>query len=234
MVADGSERATSLRSLFTTFSDRFEVVEIADISRDQVGDALKGVWAVIHLAYYAPRKDEKPEEMINGTINGSLNIIKQAEAAGAKHVVVTGSVAAVHNPQGTYKHDDWNPTTKEEAISSGDFLKIYSAAKKYSELAIWEWAEAHPHVEVTTSAQFYLSAATACKQLHTVYGPWAKGLVLPTPNFAAMTPTFWNLIKPDGAFTLFPGHADVRDVAKAHLGAITHPVPTSQIGRKRL
>ncbi|ESK92027.1 nad dependent epimerase [Moniliophthora roreri MCA 2997] len=216
------EKVASLRKSFTTFSDRFEVVEIADIGRDQVRDALKGVWALIHLAYYSPRKDEKPEEMINGTINGSMNIIRQAEAAGVKHVVVTGSVAAVRNPQGTFNHDDWNPITKEEAISSGDFLNIYSAAKKYNELAVWEWAETHPHVEVTTISP------------PAVYGPWARGLVLPTPNFSAMTPVFWNLIKPDGAFTLFPVYADVRDVAKAHLRAITHPVPTSRVGRKRL
>ena len=27
----------------------------------------------------------------------------------------------------------------------------YAASKKYAELAVWEWAEAHPHVDVTTS-----------------------------------------------------------------------------------
>lgn len=45
---------------------------------------------------------------------------------------------------------DWNPVTKEEAIASGDKMAVYSASKKYSELALWEWAKEHPHVEVAT------------------------------------------------------------------------------------
>ena len=28
---------------------------------------------------------------------------------------------------------------------------IYVASKKFAELAVWEWAEAHPDVDVTTS-----------------------------------------------------------------------------------
>ncbi|KAK7053251.1 hypothetical protein VNI00_003877 [Paramarasmius palmivorus] len=216
------EKAENLRKTFALFKDRFEVIEIADISRDQVVDALKGVWALIHLAYYMPRPDELPQEMIDGTINGSLNIIKQAEANGVKHIVVTGSTAAVLNPQGTWKHEDWNPITKEGAITGGNFFEIYCAAKKYSELAVWEWAEAHPDVEVTVVSP------------PNVYGPWPSESYLPTPTFSAMTPVFWNLIKPDGVFTAFPGYVDVRDVAKAHIRAITHSVPTSQVGRKRL
>jgi nucleoside-diphosphate-sugar epimerase len=31
-------------------------------------------------------------------------------------------------------------------------LATYGASKKFSELALWEWAEQHPHVEVTTCA----------------------------------------------------------------------------------
>ncbi|EEB92703.1 hypothetical protein MPER_08750 [Moniliophthora perniciosa FA553] len=118
-VARGG-RVENLRKSFTSYSDRFEVVE-----------------------------DEKPEDMITGTIDSCTNIIKQAEAAGVKHVVVTGTVASVMNPQGTFKHDDWNPITKDGALGSNNALDVYSAAKKYSELAIWEWSEAHPNVEVT-------------------------------------------------------------------------------------
>ncbi|KAK7049594.1 hypothetical protein VNI00_005625 [Paramarasmius palmivorus] len=217
------EKAKTLRKSFPSFSDRLEVIEIADISKDQVGDALKDVWAIIHLAYYKPKPDEKPEEMIDGTINGSLNILKQGEAAGVKNFVVTGTVAAVSNPKGTLNHDDWNPITKEAAISSGNILQIYSAAKTLSELALWEWAEAHPHVEVTIISP------------PPVWGPWPKELVLPTPTFDAMTPVFWNLIKPDGKFfTAIPIYADVRDIAQGHIRALTHPVPTSKVGRKRI
>lgn len=50
------------------------------------------------------------------------------------------------------KRTDRNPVTKAEA-SEGP-IKTYGAAKKYAELAEWEWAEERPHVEVTTSRPF--------------------------------------------------------------------------------
>ena len=41
--------------------------------------------------------------------------------------------------------------SKEDALHSNENWVAYEAAKKYAELAVWEWAEAHPHVDVTTS-----------------------------------------------------------------------------------
>ena len=40
--------------------------------------------------------------------------------------------------------------TKEIAIQNPG-KNTYAASKKYAELAVWEWADAHPHVDVTTS-----------------------------------------------------------------------------------
>ena len=41
--------------------------------------------------------------------------------------------------------------TKEDALHSDQKGIAYAASKKYAELAVWEWAEAHPDVDVTTS-----------------------------------------------------------------------------------
>jgi len=41
---------------------------------------------------------------------------------------------------------DWSPWTKADAERVP-----YAVSKKYAELAVWEWAEANPHVDVTTS-----------------------------------------------------------------------------------
>ena len=41
--------------------------------------------------------------------------------------------------------------TKEDALHSDKKGDTYAASKKYAELAVWEWAEAHPDVDVTTS-----------------------------------------------------------------------------------
>ena len=48
---------------------------------------------------------------------------------------------------------DWNPVTKELALQG---TSTYAAAKKFAELAVWEWAEAHPDVDVTTSKSISL------------------------------------------------------------------------------
>ena len=46
--------------------------------------------------------------------------------------------------------------TKESALHGDDKSVTYAASKKYAELAVWEWAEAHPHVDVTTSKSITL------------------------------------------------------------------------------
>jgi hypothetical protein len=33
-------------------------------------------------------------------------------------------------------------------------MVTYAASKKFAELALWEWADRHPHVEVTTRTSF--------------------------------------------------------------------------------
>jgi nucleoside-diphosphate-sugar epimerase len=51
---------------------------------------------------------------------------------------------------------DWNSLTKEDALHSDVKIDVYSVSKKYAELAVWEWAEAHPDVDVTTSKSIIL------------------------------------------------------------------------------
>jgi nucleoside-diphosphate-sugar epimerase len=45
---------------------------------------------------------------------------------------------------------DWNPITKETALTGENKLATYGASKKFAEIALWEWADKHPHVEVTS------------------------------------------------------------------------------------
>ena len=46
--------------------------------------------------------------------------------------------------------------TKEDALHSDKKGDTYAASKKYAELAVWEWAEAHADVDVTTSKSIIL------------------------------------------------------------------------------
>ena len=102
-----------------------------------------------------------------------MNVFRQAEKAGVKKFVVTSSIITVRGDpavKGTayrserrsfplrselgcnvFRTTDWNPVTKEDGLHSDMKQVTYAASKKYAELAVWEWAEAHPDVDVTTS-----------------------------------------------------------------------------------
>ena len=45
---------------------------------------------------------------------------------------------------------------KESAFQSDDKRVTYAVSKRYAEIAIWEWADAHPDVDVTTSKSIIL------------------------------------------------------------------------------
>lgn len=107
--------------------------------------------------------------MLQTAIEGTLNVLVQGEKAGVKRMVVTSSIATVRNPDESYTDrgrlevtirilaiqlvlvlKDWNPVTKEMALTGGNQMITYAASKKFAEIALWDWADKHPHVEVTT------------------------------------------------------------------------------------
>ncbi|KAJ7161816.1 hypothetical protein C8R43DRAFT_991521 [Mycena crocata] len=213
-------KAEHLKSTYASYGDHFEIVKITDIAHDQFMEALVGVDAIVHMASPMPGRAE-PETLFEAAVNGTLNVVVQGEKAGVKRMVITSSIASVANPTGSYTDQDWNPLTKEFALDSGNDMIIYSAAKTFAERALWEWADKHPHVDVTTlNPPFF-------------FGPFAPGFL--TPDFTALSSNtmFYNYLFPDGAFPWPMHHIDVRDVAQAQMRALTAP-STAKVGRKRL
>jgi len=212
-AAARGRKAEALRVLYADNSS-VEVVEISDIVHGQFQDALVGVDAVIHTASPLPGR-AAPQDMLNAAVEGSLNVLRQGEKAGVKKFVVTSStitVAGDPTVKGTaFRAEHWNPVTKEDALNSTDHGVIYAASKKYAELAVWEWAEAHPHVDVTTILPPFL------------YGPLPpKFLPLPKPEYDALSTTLiiYNFLFPNGVYLPRPGYVDFRDAARAHVGAL--------------
>ncbi|KAJ7887785.1 hypothetical protein B0H14DRAFT_3430394 [Mycena olivaceomarginata] len=215
-------KADHLKSSYAGYGDRFESVKITDIAHDQFPEALVGVDAIIHLASPLPGRAE-PAALLAAAVEGTLNVIVQGEKAGVKRVVVTSSIATVANPKESYTDKDWNPVTKEAALTGGIEMVTYAASKKFAELALWEWADRHPHVEVTTlNPPFF-------------YGPFTEHLSIPTPDFGAISTDLlvYNLLFRDGVFPPRTRYIDVRDVAQAHVRALNSR-PTSEVGRKRI
>ncbi|KAJ7127902.1 hypothetical protein C8R44DRAFT_733307 [Mycena epipterygia] len=140
-----------LKSSYSSYGDRFEVARIADIAHDQFLEALVGIDAVVHLASPLAGRAEPAAllAMFQSAVEGTLNVLMQAENAGIKRMV-TSSIATVQNPHDSFTDKDWNPVTREIALTSTNEMATYAASKKFSEIALWEWADRHPHVDVTT------------------------------------------------------------------------------------
>ncbi|KAJ7440351.1 hypothetical protein B0H11DRAFT_2353660, partial [Mycena galericulata] len=179
-------KADYLKSTYASYGDRFEIIKISDIAHDQFPEALAGVDAVIHSASPLPGRAE-PAALLAAAVEGTLNVIVQAEKAGVKRMVVTSSIATVLNPQDSFTDQDWNPVTKEFALTGGNGMATYAASKKFAELALWEWADKHPHVEVTTLNPPIF------------YGPFTAHFPLPEPDFGALSTDLflYNLLFPD-------------------------------------
>ncbi|KAJ7127919.1 hypothetical protein C8R44DRAFT_873689 [Mycena epipterygia] len=215
-------KADLLKSIYAIYGDRFETVKITDIAHDQFLDALVGVDAVIHLASPLPGQAE-PAALLATAVEGTLNVIVQAEKAGVTRMVVTCSISTVVNPNESYTDQDWNPVTKEIALKGDNKMATYAASKKFAEIALWEWADRHPHVEVTTlNPPFF-------------YGPFTPHFPIPAPDFNALSTDlmFYHYLFPDGVFPDGKHYIDVRDVAQAHVRALNSR-PTEEVGRKRI
>ncbi|KAH8807038.1 hypothetical protein DL96DRAFT_1717428 [Flagelloscypha sp. PMI_526] len=224
-LARGST-ATGLRAVYADAGDRFEVFEIEDVSHSTFSEAFSDVGAVIHAASPLP-SNQTAEQLFEIAVDGTLNVATQAEKAGVNKLVVTGSFASVRNPQNSYTANDWNPVTKEQAFSGAlPLMAIYAASKKFAELALWEWADRNPHVDVTVLNPTVL------------YGPLSpqrQSLLPSKPDFTALSTTtfIYQLIFPDGQLIPNQLQTSVVDIAKIHVLALTGK-PTSEVGRKRL
>ncbi|KAF7310188.1 Epimerase domain-containing protein [Mycena indigotica] len=221
-------KADDLQASYARYGDRFQVVKIADIGHDQFPEVLKGVSAVLHLATPMPGKIGF-EEQLKGAVDGTMNVVIQAEKAGIRKVVVTSSIAAVQMlpavPGTSFTDKDWTPMTKEHAIASKNPVAVYVVSKKLSEQALWKWADKHPHVDVTTLNPTFF------------FGPLAPNFpVPPVPTMSTFSTNYmvYNLLFPKGVFPpMATTYIDVRDVAAAHVAALSSP-PTSKVGRKRV
>ncbi|KAJ4489245.1 hypothetical protein C8R41DRAFT_920672 [Lentinula lateritia] len=239
-VARG-EKVSFLQNAFARYP-AFEAVEITDIASGDFSFMKGRMDAVIHCA--APMISDKVDheaalkvfrsvqlpnhkptfQTSKGAIGGSLHVLEQAKDAGIQKVVVTGSLASF--PRfGPYGPNDYFAVTIEEAKSSGNPGVIYSAEKKFAEIAVLEFADKHPEMDVTIICPTF------------VVGPVAPGFehLVPTVNFRAFSSTFYlySLLNgPNPRFPMADSFIDIRDVARAHILALNSQ-PSSVVGRKR-
>ncbi|KAL0956628.1 hypothetical protein HGRIS_002763 [Hohenbuehelia grisea] len=202
---------------------RLEVVELTDLVHEHFPPSwFEGVDAVMHVASPLAGR-ETPEKMLETAVEGTLNIVRQAEAAGIRKFVVTSSIASLGNPtEPALSAKSWNPITREIALKSNNAMIVYLASKTLAERALWEFADSHPHLDVATINPVFL------------YGPFSKTQEAPADSTAMATNAFfYHMLYLTGGVPSAAAHVDVRDAARAHVLALkTLPTEPGSI-RKR-
>lgn len=169
--------------------------------------AMHGVTYVLHTASPVPQHLPKNEaELLIPARDGTLRVLQAAQVAGVKRVVITSSAAAITDrhakpPGYCYDERDWS----DSEINC--YSSAYSRSKVLAEQAAWQFAAAYPEMELA------------------VLNPvWVLGPVLHDVLPASLQVVHQLLT---GKLLGYPrlgwGIVDVRDVAKAHLLAMTLP-----------
>ena len=211
--ARGDEvRKTMEANLGADATRRLEIIQ-ADLSRDDGwAEAVTGCTYVHHVASPFPNKiPDHEDELIKPAKEGTLRVLKAAADAGVRRVVLTSSLAAV---SGGYPPDD-SRVFDENDWSIVERCPPYPKSKTLAERAAWDFIE-----NLDESSPMELS----------VINPGAVlGPVL-NRHYSTSGEIVRKLLMreiPGTANIGFPC-VDVRDVASAHLAAMTSPEAAGQ------
>ncbi len=205
------EREAGLRKTFkkhTSFDDRLEFFTANLTNDDGWDEAVKGCQYILHVASPFPSQPPKHEDdLIQPAREGTLRVLKAASSANVKRVVMTSSLAAItlgheDDDSKVFNEDDWSRTDHD--------IGAYEKSKTLAEQAAWDFVKG-------------LESDNALEL--SVINP---GLIL-GPILDEDYSTSGELIRklmrrqypgcPDISWPV----VDVRDVADAHLAAMTTP-----------
>ncbi|KAJ7583880.1 hypothetical protein C8J56DRAFT_893530 [Mycena floridula] len=221
-----------LKSIFPTARTRLEVVEVESLT-DDISGSLEDVEAVIHCASPAYFKSATAMQIFESVYYGTLNVVSPAMKLKIKKIIVTGSFvsmcdAKLRTAYGTkmITENDWGDARLDNIdLTSKDTSQVYREAKCVSEKSVWALAKKFPGVDVTTIIA------------PVILGPYVPNFPLPDNRVSLATHDAVYTLITNGP-TEYPnfsmGHlVDVRDVAKAHVLALT--APPANVGKpKRL
>ena len=208
-------RESGLRNALARHVDteRFELV-IADLTSDEGwGEAVAGCRFVLHVASPVPNTPPKHEdELVVPARDGTCRVLRAASEAGVARVVVTSSISAVcegypRDPSRVFNEDDWSQLDGE--------LSPYDKSKTLAERAAWDFVKSLPEGK-------QLELAVINPGL--VLGPLLE------QDHSPSIETIRKLMRREypGCPRLGWPIVDVRDVAAAHVAAMTTPEANGQ------
>ena len=206
----------------TKFAENFSVAE-ADLTNDEGwAEAASGCRFALHVASPIPRVPPAHEdELIVPAREGALRVLRACSDAGVERVVMTSSTAAVlygRDRSKIFDESDWS-------VVDSPKIGAYEKSKTLAEQAAWDFIESLPESVNTDSANTEGGGEQRAKLELAVINP---GLVL-GPILNADYGTSGEVVKKlmDRDFPAVPNFnwslIDVRDVAAAHLAAMTVP-----------
>jgi len=180
------------------------------LSGDDVWDRVfkenDGIEYVLHTASpFFGTEPENPDDMLKPAIHGTTCVVKAAVNNGVKRIVVTSSFFAIWEPVidgKTYTPADW---------SDPDVQATYGKSKTLAEKAAWE-AVKGSKTELSVVNPMFITGPTLYTDKSPISGFESGSIVtkICTGNLG-MVPNIMMAL------------TDVRDVAKAHLFAMTKP-----------
>ncbi|XP_055332866.1 uncharacterized protein LOC129584643 [Paramacrobiotus metropolitanus] len=195
---------------------KLELVE-ADLLDDQLDnwkEAVSGCTYVLHVASPFPNEIPTDEQvLIKPAVEGTLNVLRAcAEVGGVKRVVLTSSVAAVVGQTApdfnkTYSEADWTDLQQD--------VGAYQKSKTLAEKAAWDYVNKLPEdkrFELTTINPSY------------VMGPVIHGSTGTSQEVVGRLMRHEVPALPHISLEL----CDVRNVAQAHIRAMTLPAAAGQ------
>lgn len=187
--------------------DRLSFVQADLTTEDGWAEAADGCVFVQHLASPFPMTQPRDRNaLVPVAREGTLRVLEAAAGAGARRIVLTSSIAAMmYRPgrpsESPIREMDWTDVSWKD-------LSAYIVSKTRAEEAAWDWARRND---------------------------WLDRLVVVNPGFVLGPPlddataTSVDLVKMilEGSYPALPPVsypvADVRDVARLHLAAMTAP-----------
>lgn len=184
----------------------------ADLLRDDGWtDAVADVDFVLHVASpVQPGHVEDEDDVIVPAREGTLRVLRAARDAGVKRLVLT---SAFHAVSWGHPHSDHVFTEADWTIIEGPGVDAYGKSKTLAERAAWDFVASEGHqLELTTMLPVAVMGPVMGKNVS-----GANHIVLRMLD--GDLPGFPNLFIPI---------VDVRDVASAHVLAITHPAAAGE------
>lgn len=201
------DREGPLREALARHTDTesgLEFVRADLLSNEQWDRATGGCDYVLHVASPYPAEPPKHEDdLILPAREGTLRVLEAAARSGTRRVVLTSSIAAIYggheDNSRILDESDWTDLDREK--------RAYHKSKTLAEKAAWNFAAEHPETELVVINPGAVLGPSLDGQRYSTSGELVRLIM------AREVP---------GAANLKFQIVDVRDVATAHLRAMTN------------